>query len=189
MVGRHVPKQVRVIALLVWFLSGKADLGMSYVLSRGKDYDLDDVDLLSATDVALFVAQWLKDAPVISALHSGLTMLADPHRTAADQYLMHSLLVEFMINQNKKGIAVDLVTAIAKYIRLWSLRPMNDHVKRRLAKLVWHRPTRRRFGVNLRREWALCFNSFPDSRDLTADQIRVKASSCPCMKRLMHNMS
>ena len=177
MVGRYPPKQVRVIALLVWFLSGNADLGMSYVLSRGKDYELDDVDLNSAAQVTLCVAKWLQDASVIAALHSGLLTLADPHRETADQYLMHSLLIEFIITQNQKGIAVDLVTLIAKYIRLWSLRPMSDKVKRRLVKLVCHRSTRRRFGVNLRREWSLCFNSFSDSRECTPDQIRRKAST------------
>ena len=188
MPGRHVPKQVRVIALLVWFLSGKSDLAMSYVLSRGKEYDLDNVDLMSAAHVALYIVQWLRDASVISAVHTGLAELRDPLRIAADQYLMHSLLIEFIMTQNQKGVAVDLVTAIAKYIRLWSMRPITDKVKQRLARLVWHRNTRRRFGVNLRREWALCFNTFSDSREPTSDQIRRKARTCSRTLQIMHHV-
>ena len=178
MAGSNVPKPVRIICLLIWLLSGKADLGMSYVLSRRTQYELDDVDLLSTESVALCVAGWLGDASVILAVHAALAALDNNHRTVADEFLMHSLLVEFIIRQNRKGVAVDLTTAIAKYIRLWTFRPMADKVKRRLAKLVWHRGTRRRFGVNLRREWALCFNNFAVSRDLSSGQIHAKVIQC-----------
>jgi hypothetical protein len=90
---------------------------------------------------------------------------------------MRSLLMEFVIKQNQKGIAVDLTTAIAKYIRLWSYRPMPDCISSRLAQLVWRRAARRRFGVNLRREWALSLNSFAHRRELSTEQIRFKATS------------
>ena len=178
MAGRTVPKQVRVVALVVWFLSQNSDLGMSYVLSRGQEYDLGGVDLFSRRHVALFLAAWLADKSVRDALHAGLSALEDQHRTVADQYLLHSLLMEFVIKQNQKGIAIDLTALIAKYIRLWSHRPMTDIMEKRLAKLVWHRGTRRRFGVNLRREWGLCFNSFEDPRDLTTSQIIAKVKLC-----------
>lgn len=178
MAGSNVPKPVRITCLLIWLLSGKADLGMSYVLSRRTQYELDEVDLLSPESVALYVAGWLGDASVIVAVHAALAALDNNHRTVADEFLMHSLLVEFVIRQNQKGVAVDLTTAIAKYIRLWMFRPMADKVKQRLAKLVWHRGTRRSFGVNLRREWALCFNNFAASRDFTMIQIRAKVSQC-----------
>ena len=174
MSGRKIPKKVRTVALLIWFLSRQSDLAMSYVMSRGQDYDLDDVNLFSAGSVAAFLVNWLADVPVREALHAGLSALENGDRTVADQYLMHSVLVEYIINQNRKGLAVDLVTVIAKYIRLWTFRPISHAVKRRLAKLVWHRATRRRFGVNLRREWALCFNNFDQPRDLTANEIRAK---------------
>ena len=176
MSGNHVPKQVRVVALLLWFLSGKVDLGMSYVLSRRNEYDMEDVDLGSAASVAVYVASWMADGSVRAALHAGLATLDNPHRMVADQYLMHSLVVEFIIAQNRKGVAVDLMTVIAKYIRLWAHRPMATAIKRRLAKLVWHRTSRRRFGVNLRREWALSFNTFAHPRDLSGEQIRGKVS-------------
>ena len=176
MAGRIVPKQVRVVSLLVWFPSKKSDLGMAYLQSRGQEYDLGDVDVLSRISVALFLASWLADQSVRDALHAGLASLEDQHRIVADQYLIHSMLMEFIIAQNNKGVALDLTSLISKYIRLWIHRPMTDVIKRRLAKLVWHRGARRRFGVNLRREWGLAFNKFEDSRELTKDQIVTKVS-------------
>ena len=158
------------------FLNRQADLAMSYVLSREQEYDLEEVDVLSSAGVALFIIRWLADRCVRDAVHVGLSTLENSHRMTADQYLMHSLLTEFVITQNQKGVVVDLTSVIARYIRLWMYRPMPEIIKRRLAKLVWHRGTRRRFGVNFRREWALCLNSFTDSRDLTACQIRVKVT-------------
>lgn len=174
MVGRAVPKQVRAVSLMIWFLSKNSDLGMAYVLSRGQEYDLGDVDLYSRASVALFMVSWLADQSVRHSLHAGLASLDDQGRMVADQFLLHSMLMEFIVTQNRKGVALDLTSLIAKYIRLWTHRPIPDVIKRRLAKLVWHRGTRRRFGVNLRREWGLCFNKFEDARDLTKTQIMEK---------------
>ena len=61
MVGRAVPKQVRAVSLMIWFLSKSSDLGMAYVLSRGQEYDLGDVDLYSRASVALFMVSWFAD--------------------------------------------------------------------------------------------------------------------------------
>jgi len=177
MANRRVPHRVRVVALLAWFLSGKSDLGMSYVLSRGENYDLEGVNLFSAACIALLMAGWLADQSTREAFHAALSSMENEHRVLADQYLMHSLLMEFVIKQNQKGIAVDLTTAIAKYIRLWSYRPMPDCICSRLAKLVWQRAARRRFGVNLRREWSLSLNTFAHRRELSTDQICSKATS------------
>ena len=174
MVGRAVPKQVRAVSLMIWFLSKSSDLGMAYVLSRGQEYDLGDVDLYSRAAVALFMVSWLADQSVRHSLHAGLTSLDDKGRMVADQFLLHSMLMEFIVAQNRKGVALDLTSLIAKYIRLWTYRPIPNVIKRRLAKLVWHRGTRRRFGVNLRREWGLCFNRFEDVRELTKTQIMEK---------------
>ena len=174
MPGRTVPRQVQVVALLIWFLSRKADLGIAYVLSRGQEYEMSGVDLLSAASVALFLASWMSHETVNHSLHTGLTTLEDSNRIVADQFLMHSMLMEFVMSQNQKGVALDLTSLVAKYIRLWTHRPMADVIKRRLARLVWHRGARRRFGVNFRREWGLCFNKFDDSRDLTDSQIAAK---------------
>ena len=125
--------------------------------------------------MALFLPGWLADVTVRVALHAASSTLNDAHRVVADQYLMHSLQSEFVITQNRKGVAVDLTTMVAKYILLWSYRPMADIGQRRLAKLVWHRALRRRFGVNIRHEWGPCFNKFVDSRELTSDQIRANS--------------
>ena len=174
MVGRAVPKHVRAASLMIWFLSKSSDLGMVYVLSRGQEYDLGNVDVHSRASVALFMVSLLADASVRNSLHAGLASLDHQGRMVADQFLLHSMLMEFIVAQNRKGVALDLTSLIAKYIRLWTHRPIPEVIKRRLAKLVWHRGTRRRFGVNLRREWGLCFNKFEDARDLTKTQIMEK---------------
>ena len=145
MVGRAVPKQVRAVSLMIWFLSKSSDLGMAYVLSRGQEYDLGDVDVYSRASVALFMVSWLADQSVRHSLHAGLASLDDQGRMVADQFLLHSTLMEFIVAQNRKGVALDLTSLIAKYIRLWTHRPIPNVIKRRLAKLVWHRGTRRRF--------------------------------------------
>ena len=174
MTERRPPRQVRIVALIVWFLSRKADLGVYYVVSRKTKYDLDGLDLRSAAAVALFMANWLSDANVKRAVHAGLTSIDNHHRIVADMFLMHSLLLEYVMKQNAKGIAVDLTQGISQFIRLWSHRPMATQVQSRLAQMVWSRSARRRFGVCFRREWNLCFNSFQESRELSETDIRTR---------------
>ena len=56
MPGKTPPRKVRVVALLIWFLSKNADLGIAYALSCEAVYDMSDVDLLSAASVVLFLS-------------------------------------------------------------------------------------------------------------------------------------
>ena len=115
MIAKAVPRQVRIVSLLIWMLSRKCDLGLAYILSRGQYYDLEGVDVMSTNSVALFLVQWLADVAVRDGVHAGLSSLENQHRILADQFLVHSLLMEFIIAQNKKGVALDLTSLIAKY--------------------------------------------------------------------------
>ena len=166
------PRNVRAVALLIWILSRKADLAMCYVLSRGKTYDLDGCDLSDSARVVLFLAEWLRDEKLRHSLHAGLASLEVRDRIAADVFLVRSLLISYIIQQNANGLTVDLSHAIFKYVKLWSYRPTSERVRARLSRLIWHRNSRRKFGVELRKEWDLTINVFETARELPAHAIR-----------------
>ena len=115
---------------------------MFYFLSRGKTYDLDGCDFSDPARVVLFLAEWLRDEKVRDSLHAGLASLEVRDRIAADVFLVRSLLVSYIIQQNANGLTVDLSHAIFKYVKLWSYRPTAECVRARLARLIWHRNSR-----------------------------------------------
>ena len=167
------PSPVRIVAVLIWMLCRQPDLGICYVLSRPRKYHLQDCNVLEPECVVLLLAEWLREARVRAAVHKGLADLQDRHRCVADVFLVQSLLAHHIVQQDRRGLTVDLPQAILKYLQLWSHRPVATIVRDRLARLVWHRHTRRRFGVDLRREWMLCLTQFRVARDLTVEQIKT----------------
>ena len=188
MVGQAPPRPVRVVAVVIWMLSKRADLGLCYVLSRQQRYDLGGLDVSVPAMVALLMASYLDEEEVQAQVLLALGALDNKHRVVADTFLMHSLLVEYMVQQSKKGIVIDLEQAIGKYIRLWACRPVAQVVERRLALLVWNRNARRRFGVNLRREWCLTVSAFRSPRELLPHEIRRKVTDtcCPCICLMLY---
>ena len=81
---------------------------MYYVTSRESEYELDGLGLRSAAAVAVFIANWLADANVKRAVHAGLSPIENRHRIVADMFLMQSLVLEYIIKQNAKELAVDV---------------------------------------------------------------------------------
>lgn len=175
MTGQVPPKHVRTVACTIWFLSRRPDLGVAYLLARRRRYDFGGYDLTVQSDVALLMASYLDDDSMVADVTTALASIDDKRRIVADAFLMHTLLVEHVIMQNRKGVVLDLDQVITLYIRLWACRPMALAVERRLSRLVWNRNDRRRFGVNLRREWALTFSTFRTPRELLPDEIRRRA--------------
>ena len=180
MAGQAPSRQVRVVAVVIWILSRRPDLGLCYVLSRRKRYDLGDFDVNVPATAALLLASYMEDEQVQEQALLAIGSLDNTHRLVADTFLIHSLLVEQFVRQNRIGVVVCLEEAICKYIRLWACRPMSSVTERRLARLVWNRNARRRFGVNLRREWALAVSTFRAPRDLLPSEIRRRVVHMEC---------
>ena len=151
-----------------------------YVLSRLTSSDLGYTSVSDSVRGVLLLASWLDDAQVVGQVYASLLTLDNAYRIVADTFLVSSLLVDWITRQNDRGITVDLNQSIFKFIKLWSFRPMANRVEDRLVKLTWDRNVRRRFGVDLRREWLLSRSSFPESRDLpiTVIKNRVFFNSC-----------
>ena len=165
-------KDLRIVALLIWYLSKLPDLSLCYILARRAGRAELACDIKQPRTVVLMLVSWMADPDVLRSLHAGLLHLDDCHRLQADIFLVQSMLVQFIVSQNKKGLTVDLSDAIAKYVKYWSYRPTSEAMRVRLARLVWHRHSRRRFGVELRKEWCLCIRSFTRPRAIQPVQIR-----------------
>ena len=172
------------MALLVWFLSKQPSLAAVYIATRRREYDLNGYALSDERSCTCLLASWFLDDQVRRSVFAGLSDPNHPVRAVADAFLMTTLTVEYIVHQNEKGLTVDLQHAITHYLRTWSLRPTTPGQGRALARMAWHRHTRRRFGQQLRREFGLTLTRYDCPRDLLRDQICRKASVVIVLCRL-----
>ena len=172
MPGNH---SSRATAVVIWLLSRRAALAHVFFLGtlrtkKGRRSPLG----LSVPELVL--AEWLLDPVAGPAVKAALRRLDHPVRMRADRFLVESVLVEYIRDQNSKGLTVDLAQAIVKYLALWTCRPCPIPLAQRLSRLVWDRGARKRFGRDLRRTWGLSIGALRWGRELSHDIICVRVN-------------
>ena len=159
--------QHRVVALLVWFLSREVKWAL-YFICFNYPHEFNEVAApINFEAVALQLLDWWSDRLVGEAVGRALDEPNDRYRVMADEFLVRSLVAEFVVERNTVGEAVPPAAAINKYLRLWAQRPCPPRVQGRLAKLTWHRNARRKFGQIMRSEWLLEIATFRLARPLS----------------------
>ena len=153
-----------VVSVLVWLLSKSLHLTDAYLRSRSH-MDLCHLAEDQSNDAqseTLFSWFRLFAEDVLQALGD----IENRSRIRADEFLVRSLVAEFISEQNKKGLTVPTDTAIEMYLQYWTHRPCSLRVQESLMKPTHHRNTRRKFGQVIRAEWMLQFSVIKSARDL-----------------------
>ena len=162
-----VPFRQRVVALLIWFLSRNIQFAVYYLHCCTEDEFPED-----PAHLAIFLFDWFTRRAVCDAVIASIADLNDRYRVLCDEFLVRSLVAEFVISRNARGEIVPSTEAIHKYLGYWALRAVPARVQGRLARLTWHRNSRRKFGVLLRKEWLLHLSSCASARELSQAQLR-----------------
>jgi hypothetical protein len=119
--------------------------------------------------------QTLLNVPRIGrSVARGFHNLSNKYRLQADKFLMNSLLADYVIQQNLKGVVITADTAIAQYLKLWCHRPVAEQTRAWLLKLTHKVNTRKRFGRCFRSEWALQFGAIKVKKALDEEATRRK---------------
>jgi hypothetical protein len=171
--GERPRRRDCVVSVLVWLLSKSLPLTDAYLRSSSSCPRLHLAEGESQETETLQLSRWLL-AYADCVLHA-LANVEDAFRIRADEFLVRSLVAEFISEQNSKGLTVPTDTAIEMYLRFWAHRPSSLRVQENLRKLTHHRNSRRKFGVLLRAEWMLQFSVIKTARDLEFDEIRARA--------------
>ena len=170
--ARRLDERTRATAVVVWLLSRNPHLASLFVLdSRGRRQR---AECICGARPQLTFLEWMEDPALRLHVKHALLDPDHPSRCVADCFLVQSVLVEYIREQNGKGLTVDLSQAIFKYLSLWQHRPSGEAMVQRLSKLVWHRDTRRRFGRELRSRWRLSIGALRVGRDLEQGCIRSR---------------
>ena len=163
--------ETRAGAVLVWFLSSCPLLAVVYLQQRSwRSCSFDVSRDMASLELAALSLDWFKIGRVRNLVMAAIESLDHPIRYRADVFLMHTCLVGLIVDQNKRGLTVDLPGAVQVYLRLWSHRPMSDRTAVALRRLAWHRNSRRRFGVLLRLNFMLVLTTLPQARELCREE-------------------
>ena len=173
--------ETRAVAVLVWFLSSRPLLAVVYLQQRSlNNYDVTR-DMATHELAALSLLDWFRNGRVRNLVMAAIESLNHPIRYRADVFLMHTCLVGLIVDHNNRGLTVDLPEAVQLYLRLWSHRPMSDRSAEVLRRLVWHRNSRRRFGVQLRLNFMLVLTALPRARELSREDQLTRVISRYCI--------
>ena len=133
----HVPSTPSLItAVLIFALCGNAALAEHYLISvarrnchRNQSVHVPRLDLA--------FMQTLLNVPRIGrSVSRGFHNLSNKYRLQADKFLMNSLLADYVIEQNLKGVVITADTAIAQYLKLWCHRPVAEQTRTWLLQLT-----------------------------------------------------
>ena len=162
---------VRVVSvvLLIWILSRNPNLAAHYLLRRSTFAFSSDGVLPSNKCIALVFFDWWRHAAVRSVVENAID---DPnHRTriAADEFLVRSLVAEFVFQQNVVGRSVQPGAVIGRYIEVWAHRPIPEAVQHKLVKLTYDSTSRSHFLRLMRDEWTMSPGPLSPERSLSED--------------------
>jgi hypothetical protein len=171
----HVPSTPSLItAVLIFALCGNAALAEYYLISvarrnghRNQSVHVPHLDLA-------FIQTLLNVPRIGRSVSRGFHNLSNKYRLQADKFLMNSLLADYVIQQNLKGVVITADTAIAQYLKLWCHRPVAEQTRTWLLKLTHKVCTRKRFGRCFRSEWALQFGALKVKKSLDEEATRRK---------------
>jgi hypothetical protein len=175
----HVPSTASLItAVLIFALCGDASLAEYYLISvarrNGHLHQSVHVPRLDLEFMETLLSNQRIGRSVSRAFHN----LSNKYRLEADKFLMNSLLADYVIEQNLKGVVITADTAICQYLKLWSHRPVAEQTRSWLLKLTHKVNCRKSFGKRFRSEWALQFGALKVKKSLDEDATRRKVSFC-----------
>ena len=141
-------------AVLILLLSGSAELARAWAAQEQQRRPWHTRSTHVDVNVAListWATQWGSHGLVVAAVED----LQHPWRTAADRFLMESLLVDRISDMSTSGLALSSACAWDAYMRLWSYRPQSPQQHTWLCKLDSTPRMRKKYLWQLRRRWGI----------------------------------
>ncbi len=98
----------------------------------------------------------------------------DADRMKVDKFLIESLVYEDIIKQTRKGVTVPSSIVLAKYLRLWSMRPMTGSIVEFCNKLRDSEKQRRIWSRAFRRRWGIIWGGIEPTHGISNTELKTK---------------
>ena len=121
------------------------------------------------------IQQWLDQWKQDACFQECLANKGHPDRMDVDDFLLQSLVYEFVENQSARGLMVTSTVVIAKYLQMWEYQEKTPCQTVRLAKLKRTPTTRAAWCRRFRKFWDLDWGLPPKGVNMTAASMKRKA--------------
>ena len=78
---------------------------------------------------------WMRNPAILARVLKGFRCRDDKARFQAEQFLIHSVLANFIHIQNSKGVAIPYGFVLAQYIKLWKALGLSPIASRHVIVL------------------------------------------------------
>ena len=121
------------------------------------------------------IEEWLQVWKQEACFKESLANKCHPDRVVVDEFLLQSLLYEFVENQSARGLMVTSSVISAKYLQLWAFMDKTAAQTRRLDKIQRSATTRASWCKRFRKFWNLDWGAAPKSVSMTVSCMKSKA--------------
>ena len=161
----------RSVAIVIWLLSRNVALAGYYVWSMHPDVFTDEGDLPDEPLLALMFLAWWARPKTQRFVRDAVDDTNHKTRVLADEFLMRSLVAEYIFRQNALNKSVPPSAIISCYLRYWMYRPVPLVVQEKLVKLTYNNTDRKNLMRRLREEWKIRPGIVHPERSLSRDSV------------------
>ena len=161
----------RSVAIVIWLLSRNIALAGYYVWSMHPDVFNDEENVPDEPQLALLMLGWWARAKTQRWVRDAVDDPNHKTRVLADEFLMRSLVAEYVFRQNALNNLVQPSAIITCYLRYWMYRPVPFDVQDKLVKLTYNTTDRKNLMRRLREEWHIRPGIVHPERSLSRDSV------------------
>ena len=161
----------RSVAIVVWLLSRNITLAGYFVWSMHRDVFNDEESVPDEPTLALLLLGWWARAKTQRWVRDAVDDPNHKTRLLADEFLMRSLVAEYIFRQNARNRTVPPTAIITCYLRYWSYRPVPFGLQEKLVKLTHDATVRKNLMRRLREEWHIRTGIVHPDRSLSRDSV------------------
>ena len=161
----------RSVAIVIWLLSRNIALAGYYVWSMHPDVFTDEETVPDEPQLALLMLGWWARAKTQRWVRDAVDDPNHKTRVLADEFLMRSLVAEYVFRQNALNKSVQPSAIITCYLRYWMYRPVPFDVQDKLVKLTYNTTDRKNLMRRLREEWHIRPGIVHPERSLSRDSV------------------
>ena len=162
-------------AALAYELSQDPQWGLVYARLRQRRRSRASVRVPSRIE-ASHIQEWLHQWKQTAAFQECMANKCHPDRLDVDEFLLQSLVYEFIENQSSRGLLVSSKVVMAKYLHMWDYLEKTPCQTTRLANLKQSATLRKQWCRKFRRYWDLDWGQAPQGVNMTSAIMKRKAA-------------
>ena len=146
-----VKRTIQIRTLLVLAITGSLVWAATYLLLLPPYRNRPDLFPWGSPVVDMMLS-WIQKEGVLASVHAAAADWENKDRMEVERFIMESLVVQLVGEQNRKGLVVPSGTVIMYYLKFWAAREAGDAAQAHCARLE-------AASANVRKNWMRAFRA------------------------------